>query len=165
MSKIVKVGNINIGGSSPITIQSMTNTPTSDSIRTLEQINALALSGCDFVRLAVCDDADLQSCKIILKNISVPLIADIQFDYKMAIACSDIGFSKVRFNPGNIGSENNVSELVKACKANKTAIRVGVNSGSLEKKFLELYGKTPKALAESALYNVGLLEKIGRAHV
>lgn len=157
----IKIGNVIIGGGEPIAIQSMTNTPTSDVEKTINQINELIGAGCDIVRLAVSDMCEVSASKEILKRVKVPLVADIQFDYKLAIACSDIGFNKVRFNPGNIGSESNVSELVKACKINKTPIRVGVNSGSIEKDLLGKYGKTGEALAYSALNHVALLEKFG----
>lgn len=157
----VSVGNISIGGDAPITIQSMTNTHTGDADATIAQIRSLADAGCDIVRLAVCDEADLTACKKIVSSVKVPLVADIQFDYKLAVACSELGFGKVRFNPGNIGNDENVRKLTEACKANGTPIRVGVNAGSLQKDILDKYGRTPQALCESALRHVALLEKYG----
>lgn len=157
----VQIGNVTVGGGAPVSIQSMTNTPTADARATLAQIVALAKAGCDLVRLAVSNEEEVHSCRSILPQSPVPLVADIQFDYKLAVACSDIGFQKVRFNPGNIGSEAGVKELVHACKANGTVIRIGVNGGSLQKELLEKYGKTPQALAESALTHAHLLEKFG----
>lgn len=159
MTKIINVGNIKIGGENPISIQSMTNTPTCDVIKTLNQINALQVAGCDIVRLAVSNDQDLEVCGLILKQVKIPLVADIQFDYNLAIKCSDIGFHKVRFNPGNIGSQIKVKELVSACKSNKTPIRIGVNSGSLDKQILDKYGDTADALVASAMENITVLEK------
>ncbi len=113
------------------------------------------------VRLAVTNEEEVAVCRRILAKTNVPLVADIQFDYRLAVACSDIGFQKVRFNPGNIGSEAGVKELVHACKTNGTAIRIGVNGGSLQKDLLEKYGRTAEALAESALMHAVLLEKFG----
>ena len=157
----VQVGSIVIGGGAPVSVQSMTNTPTADENTTLSQITALADAGCDLVRLAVTNEEEVSVCRRILSKTNVPLVADIQFDYKLAVSCSDIGFPKVRFNPGNIGSEAGVRALVDACKANGTAIRIGVNGGSLQKDLLEKYGKTPQALAESALMHAAILEKYG----
>lgn len=158
MTKAIKLGNVTIGGGSKVTIQSMTNTPTADIARTSEQIERLVSAGCDLVRLAVSTDEEVEACKSYIAGAKVPLIADIQFDYKLAIKCSDIGFDKVRINPGNIGSEKGVAELVAACKANHTAIRVGVNGGSLQSG---LTGSGAAALAESALGSVAMLEKHG----
>lgn len=157
----VQVGDITIGGGASVSIQSMTNTHTSDTEATIAQIRELEEAGCDLVRLAVCSDEDIESCKKIIAAVDVPLVADIQFDYKLAIACSEIGFRKVRFNPGNIGSDENVRKLVDVCKANGTPIRVGVNLGSLQKDIADKYGRTATALCESALRHVALLEKYG----
>lgn len=158
MKRVVWVKNLPIGGNNKITIQSMTNTPTADFTRTCEQIKRLIAAGCDIIRLAVCSDKDIEACKKYISMFDVPLVADIQFDYHLAVKCSDIGFGKVRINPGNIGSEKGVSELIAACKTNGTPIRIGVNGGSLEKNVN--MGKA-EALAESALKNVALLEKHG----
>ncbi|MCI8413178.1 MAG: flavodoxin-dependent (E)-4-hydroxy-3-methylbut-2-enyl-diphosphate synthase [Clostridia bacterium] len=157
----VNAGGVRIGGGAPVSVQSMTNTRTSDEKSTLAQIARLQDAGCELVRLAVCDDEDVAACKRILAQVEIPLVADIQFDWRLAAACSDIGFAKVRFNPGNIGSESNVRELAAVCKANGTPIRVGVNSGSLEKDLLDKWGRTPEALCESALRHAALLEKFG----
>ena len=157
----IRVGNIEIGGGAPVSIQSMTNTHTADIDATAAQIKALQAAGCDVVRLAVCNDADVESCKKILAQTDVPLVADIQFDWKLAAACSAIGFHKVRFNPGNIGSYENVRKLTEICNSNGTPIRIGVNLGSIQKDVLEKYGRSPQALCESALRHVALLEKYG----
>lgn len=158
MKKAVFVKNTPIGGGNRVTVQSMTCTPTANYELTSAQIRALVNAGCDIVRLAVCSDEEVEVCKRYVADFEVPLVADIQFDYRLAIKCSDIGMSKVRINPGNIGSENGVRELVAACKANRTPIRIGVNGGSLEK---DLGVSGAEALAKSALDNVALLEKFG----
>lgn len=158
MTKAVYVNKLPIGGGNRVTIQSMTNTPTADFDRTAAQIDRLIAAGCDIIRLAVCSEAEVEVCKRYIDRFSVPLVADIQFDYRLAIRCSEIGFSKVRINPGNIGSEDGVKKLVDVCKANGTPIRIGVNGGSLEK---EVKGSGAEALADSALKNVALLEKFG----
>lgn len=158
MTKTVYVKNVPIGGGNRITIQSMTNTPTLDYELTARQINALILSGCDIVRLAVSTKEEVEACKKIVDAFSVPLVADIQFDYKLAVLCSEIGFAKVRINPGYLGDENKVKAVVAACKANGTAIRVGVNGGSLEKGVA--IGDA-RQIADSALKSVALLEKFG----
>lgn len=159
MKKIMKIGKVLIGGDNPIAVQSMTNSKTYDTEATLEQIIELAEAGCDIVRLAVSNMAEVESAKSIIKQVEIPLVADIQFDYKLAIACSDIGFSKIRINPGNIGSEQNIKEVVIACKLNNTPIRIGVNSGSIEKEIYEKMGGSAEALAQSAIENVQMLEK------
>ena len=158
MTKEVYVNKLPIGGGNRVTIQSMTNTPTADFDRTAAQIDRLIAAGCDIIRLAVCSEAEVEVSKRYIDRFSVPLVADIQFDYRLAIRCSEIGFSKVRINPGNIGSEDGVKKLVDVCKANGTPIRIGVNGGSLEK---EVNGSGAEALADSALKNVALLEKFG----
>lgn len=161
MTRQVRVKNLAIGGGAPVTVQSMTNTPTADVGATAAQIARLEAAGCDIVRLAVSGGEEVEACKQLLRQAKAPLVADIQFDYRLAIACSDIGMAKVRFNPGNIGSEDKIRELVAACKANGTPIRIGVNSGSLEKDLLEKFGNTAEALSESALRHARLLEKFG----
>lgn len=158
--KVVSVGGKQIGGGNPILVQSMTNTPTIDAEKTLSQINELVEAGCDIVRLAVSNEKEVISSKNIINEAKVPLVADIQFDYKLAIACADIGFSKIRFNPGNIGNESKVKEVVVACKRNNVPIRVGVNGGSLDKEIAQKY-KGAEALCESALSHVRILEKHG----
>ncbi len=160
MSEIcVKAGRVKIGGGSPVSVQSMTNTDTADTESTCAQIKALADAGCDIVRLAVRDMRDVEACKTYVSRFDVPLVADIQFDYRLAVACADAGFAKVRFNPGNTSSAG-IKELVAACKANGCPIRVGINGGSLEKDIREKHGGvTAAALAESALRTVRSLEK------
>lgn len=160
MRKIVTVGRFPIGNGA-VTVQSMTNTDTADFDATLGQIRALTDAGCDIVRLAVSDEREAETFGRLVKATDTPLVADIQFDYRLAIAASDAGAAKVRFNPGNIGSESRIAELVAACKANRTPIRVGVNGGSLEKDLLDTYGVTAAALCESALRHARLLEKHG----
>ncbi len=156
----VKIANIAMGGGAPITIQSMTNTKTSDADATLAQINSLCSAGCDIARLAVSSMEEVDACRKILSVAPLPLVADIQFDYRLAVACADAGFHKIRFNPGNIGDESKVKEVVAACKANSVPIRVGVNGGSLDKNIaMSLSGA--EALAESALSHVRILEKYG----
>ena len=161
MTKTVQIGKIKIGGGNRIAVQSMTNTDTSDYEKTLQQILALRSAGCDAVRPAVSDDGDVLTCKRIIEKVSVPLVADIQFDYRLAVKCVEAGFSKIRLNPGNIGGNDRVKTVVDACKAAGVPIRVGVNSGSLDKDIFKKYGNTPKALVESAMQHVRLLEDCG----
>ena len=160
-SKRVKVGNIAIGGDAPIAIQSMTNTDTHNATATTEQIKVLEERGCDIVRITV---PDIEAANTILaikeSGVTIPIVADIHFDYKVAIRCAELGFDKIRINPGNIGDEDRVREVCAACKKAGVPIRIGVNSGSLEKTILAKYGSpTPEALCESAMYHVSLLEK------
>ena len=159
----IRVGDVFIGGDAPIAIQSMTNTDTHDAEGTLRQINELKLAGCDIVRLAVPDIDAAETIKI-LKNrsIDIPIVADIHFDYRIAIKCAEYGVDKIRINPGNIGDEERVKAVCDICRAKKIPIRVGVNSGSLEKSILAKYGApTAEALAESAMLHISLLEKFG----
>lgn len=159
MTRQVKVGAITMGGGAQVTVQSMTNTDTADYNSTAEQIKRLVSAGCDVVRLAVRNERDVEVCKRYIADFSVPLVADIQFDYRLAVACADIGFAKVRFNPGNTSADG-LCELVSSCKANGTAIRVGINGGSLEKEVKKQYGATPRALVVSAMNAVRALEKL-----
>ncbi|MBQ8380561.1 MAG: flavodoxin-dependent (E)-4-hydroxy-3-methylbut-2-enyl-diphosphate synthase [Clostridia bacterium] len=161
-SKVITVGSVAIGGNSPISIQSMTNTDTHDVEATLDQINSLASLGCDIVRLAVPDiDAARTFRELKSAGVKIPLVADIHFDYKIAIESAKLGADKIRINPGNIGSRDRVREVVAACREYGLPIRIGVNSGSLEKNILEKYGApTAEALAESALYHASLLEEL-----
>ena len=161
MSKVVKIGNLNIGGENKISVQSMANVKTSQAERVISQILSLERVGCDIVRVAVKDEEDLLAIKKIKSQIRIPLVADIHFDYKLAIGAIEQGVDKIRINPGNIGDENRVAEVARALKANGVACRVGSNSGSVEKKFLEKYGKNEISLAESALEKVAILEKYG----
>lgn len=159
MKKSVRCGNVIIGGGAPISIQSMTNVDTRDIKRVIEQIKALEDAGCEIVRLAVPDMEAAEAFSQIKKKVEVPLVADIHFDYRLAIAAIKNGADKVRINPGNIGSIDRVKAVVEAAKGRKIPIRVGVNSGSLEKDILEKNGGvTAEGLAESALRNVKLLE-------
>lgn len=162
MTRQIKVGNVAIGGGAPVSIQSMLNTRTTDVEACLNQINRLAASGCQIARLAVPDlDAAEGFSKIVLRA-SLPLVADIHFDYRLAIAAAEGGAAKIRINPGNIGSEQRVKAVVDCCKAHHIPIRIGVNGGSLEKTLLEKYGHpTAEALVESAFSHIALLEKYG----
>ncbi len=162
-TKKVSIGNISIGGDSRIAIQSMTNTDTCDAVATVAQIKALAANGCNVVRIAVPSiEAAGTVAKIKEAGINIPIVADIHFDYKIALECVRLGIDKIRINPGNIGAEYKVREVCEACSAAGIPIRIGVNSGSLEKKILEKYGApTPEALCESALYHASLLERFG----
>ncbi len=158
----ITVGKLGIGGNFPITVQSMTNTDTHDIDSTYNQIVRLKSAGCDIVRLAV-PDIEAANAFTELKNrgIDIPLVADIHFDYKIAVASAKAGADKIRINPGNIGSREKISEVVKVCREYGLPIRIGVNSGSLEKHILEKYGAvTAEALAESALYHASLLEEL-----
>lgn len=160
-AKRIKIGGIAIGGDSPIAIQSMTNTDTHDKGATLAQIKTLEKSGCDIVRITVPDIESVDTVLFLKENdVRIPVVADIHFDYKIAVRCAEAGVDKIRINPGNIGSEDRVCKVVKACKNAGIPIRIGVNSGSLEKSILAKYGgPTPEALCESALYHASLLER------
>lgn len=159
MSYKLKIKNLFIGGGSPIAIQSMTNTDTADAIKTEEQLLCLQSAGCDIARIAVSNDTEIAAVKPLIGKFTMPLVADIQFDYRLAVKCCEIGFDKIRFNPGNIGDESKVKILVDACKAHGVPIRIGVNTGSLEKEFSNL--PPHEALVNSALKHVALLEKFG----
>jgi len=158
-TKKIKLGNVEIGGDAPISVQSMTNTLTTDIDATIKQINDLEEAGADIVRVSCPDKDSSLSLKKILKNINVPIVADIHFHYKRAIEAAISGANCLRINPGNIGSKKRVQEILKAAKDNNCAIRIGVNSGSLEKTLLEKYKEPcPEALVESAINNIKLLE-------
>jgi (E)-4-hydroxy-3-methylbut-2-enyl-diphosphate synthase len=156
----VKVGDIILGGNHPIRVQSMCNTDTRDVKATVAQILALEKAGCEIIRVAVPDMTAAQAIGKIKKQIHIPLVADIHFDYKLALESIKQGIDKVRINPGNIGSEEKVKAVVAACKAKGVPIRIGVNVGSLEKDLLKKYGPTPQAAVESALRHVRILEKL-----
>ena len=160
-TKEVFVGKVGIGGTHPIAIQSMTNTNTSDLVSTERQIRALSARGCDIVRLAVPDREAAETIRALKEGgLSVPLVADIHFDYSLAVRCAEYGVDKIRINPGNIGDDAHVRAVCLACQKRGIPIRIGVNSGSLEKHILAKYGApTPEALCESAMYHVRLLEK------
>ncbi len=162
MTKQIKVGNVLVGGGAPVSIQSMLNTKTTDVEGSLSQIRALAAAGCQIARLAVPDmDAAAGFAKIAEQS-PLPLVADIHFDYKLAIAAAEGGAAKIRINPGNIGGEDRVKAVVDCCKMHGIPIRIGVNGGSLDKVLLQKYGHpTPEALVESAFSHIALLEKYG----
>lgn len=161
-TKVVKIGDRIIGGKNPILIQSMTNTKTEDVKATVEQINRLAAAGCDIIRCAVPTMEAAEALTEIKKQIAIPLVADIHFDYRLAIAAMEHGADKIRINPGNIGSEERVQAVVDVAKERNIPIRVGVNSGSLEKDLVEKYhGVTAEGIVESALDKVHLIEDMG----
>ncbi len=158
-TKKIKVGNIFVGGDSQISVQSMTNTLTTDIKETIKQIHSLEEAGADIVRVSCPDEDSTKALKDIVKEVTVPIVADIHFHYKRAIEAAKMGASCLRINPGNIGSSNRVLEVVQAAKDNNCSIRIGVNAGSLDKTLLEKYKEPcPDALVESAMYNVKLLE-------
>ena len=160
-TKTVRIGDRVIGGGNPILIQSMTNTKTDDVAATVAQIQRLAEAGCDIIRCTVPDMAAAQAIAQIKKEISIPLVADIHFDYRMAIAAMENGADKIRINPGNIGSREKVAEVVRVAKERNIPIRVGVNSGSLEKELVEKYnGVTAEGIVESALDKVRIIEEL-----
>ncbi len=162
MTRQIKVGNVCIGGGAPVVIQSMLNTKTTDVGGSLEQIRQLKDAGCQIVRLAVPNMEAARGFSEIAKESPLPLVADIHFDYKLAIAAAEGGASKIRINPGNIGGEDRVKAVVDVCKDRHIPIRIGVNGGSLDKKLLEKYGHpTAEALVESAFSHLELLEKYG----
>jgi (E)-4-hydroxy-3-methylbut-2-enyl-diphosphate synthase len=161
MSKQVSIGKVNIGAGNPIAIQSMATFKISDTQRAIEEVLRLKNAGCDIMRFSVSDEQDAKSFAEIKKHVDTPLVADIHFDYKLALASIDGGADKIRINPGNIGSPDKVEQVAKALKANKIPVRVGSNTGSIEKEFLAKYGKNEISLGESALKKVAILEKFG----
>ena len=161
-TKVIQIGNKKIGGGNPILIQSMTNTKTEDVQATVEQILALEAAGCDIIRCAVPTMEAAKALKEIKKQIHIPLVADIHFDYRLAIAAMENGADKIRINPGNIGSTERIKAVVDVAKERNIPIRVGVNSGSLEKELVEKYhGVTAEGLVESALDKVHIIEELG----
>jgi len=161
LTRQLEVGKVKVGGGAPIAVQSMTNTKTSDSVATLEQINRLAEAGCDIVRCAVPDMAAAEGLKTIVKESPIPVIADIHFDYKLALAAIEAGVDGLRLNPGNIGGNDRVAAVVEAAKKRNIPIRIGVNAGSLPKDLLEKYGHpTPEALVEAAWRHIRILEEM-----
>lgn len=159
-SSVVKVGPYKLGGNNPVRVQSMCTTDTRDVKTTVKQILSLEKAGCEIIRVAVPDMAAAKAIGKIKKQIHIPLVADIHFDYLLALEAIRQGIDKVRINPGNIGSEEKVIAVVKACKAKKIPIRIGVNVGSIEKDLLKKYGPSPKAAVESCLRHVRILEKL-----
>ena len=160
-TKAVKVRDVMIGGGSPVTIQSMTNTDTRDACATTEQILRLEDAGCEIVRFSVYDDDCAAAIPYIKSHTHIPLVADIHFDHRLAVAAIEAGIDKVRINPGNIGSEAKVRELVACAKDRGIPIRIGVNGGSLEKEILAKYGVTAEGMVESALSHAAILERCG----
>ena len=160
-TKIIKIGNRIIGGGNPVLIQSMTNTRTEDVKSTVEQIHILEAAGCDIIRCTVPNEEAARAIKEIKSEISIPLVADIHFDYKMAIMAMENGADKIRINPGNIGGKDRIRMVVDCAKEREIPIRVGVNSGSLEKEIISKYGKvTAKGIVESALDKVRIIEQL-----
>lgn len=158
----ISIGDVTIGGGNPVAVQSMTNTKTEDSGATVAQIHRLEQAGCDIVRVAVPTMEAAEAIAQIKRQVSVPVVADIHFDYRLAIAAVKHGADKIRINPGNIGSRERIQAVVDKCRERDIPIRVGVNSGSLEKHLLEKYGGvTPEALVESALDQVHIIEGMG----
>lgn len=157
----IKVGNVQIGGQNKVIIQSMCNTKTKDVKSTVNQILELEKAGCEIIRVACLDIEDAKAIKEIKKQIHIPIVADIHFDYKIALQAIESGVDKIRINPGNIGDEEKVKKVVEGCKEHNIPIRIGVNAGSLEKDLLEKYGKpTAEAMVESAKRHVEILEKL-----
>ena len=155
------IGSVKIGGNNPVAIQSMCNTDTRDICATISQIKALEEAGCEIVRVAVVDNEAASAIKEIRKNINIPLVADIHFDYRLAISAMENGVDKIRINPGNIGSIENTKKVVNLAKERHIPIRIGVNAGSLEKEILSKHnGITPEGLVESALNHVRILENL-----
>lgn len=160
MVKEIKVGDVAVGGGAPVSVQSMTNTKTEDVAATIAQIDRLCAVGCDIVRVAVPNEAAARAIEKIKENVSAPIVADIHFDYKLAILSAEAGADKIRINPGNIGGDDRVKAVTDACRAHNIPIRIGVNSGSVEKKLLQKYGgPTPEAMVMSAMGHVDILNR------
>ena len=161
-TKKIKVGGLEIGGGAAVTVQSMCNTKTWDVEATVAQIKRLRAAGCEIVRLAVPDQRSAEAISAIKEQVDIPLVADIHFDYRLALICAERGIDKIRINPGNIGSEEKVKAVAEACRARNIPIRIGVNAGSLEQRLLEKYGHPcPEAMVESARGHAALLNKFG----
>ena len=160
LTRKINVGGVYVGGDAPVSVQSMCNTKTWDVEATVSQIKAMRAAGCDIVRLAIPDMAAAEAISAIKERVDMPIVADIHFDYRLALAVAERGIDKIRINPGNIGAEENVKAVAEACKRRGIPIRIGVNAGSLEKGLLEKYGHPcPEAMLESAQSHVALLEK------
>ena len=160
-TKEINVGKIKVGGENPITVQTMTNTLTTDHKATIDQINKVTEAGADIVRVSCPDSKSTQSLKTIIKHVDVPIVADIHFHYKRAIEAAENGADCLRINPGNIGDKKRIAEVISAAKNNNCSIRIGVNAGSIEKDILEKYKEPcPEALVESALRNINILEDL-----
>lgn len=160
-TKLLTVGGVALGGGSGVKIQSMTTTKTAEVDKTVSQILALERAGCEIVRVAIADEMDAVAVKSVKERINIPLVADIHFSPKLAVMAIENGADKVRINPGNIGGEKEIKFVADCVKAHGIPVRVGSNTGSIEKHFLDRYGRSAEALVESALYNVGILEKFG----
>ncbi len=159
-TKKIKIGNISIGGGSPVAVQSMLSVPAHDIEGNVKQALALEKAGCEIVRVSVPDKETLKTVEALKKNLNIPLVADIHFDWKLAVESVYAGVDKVRINPGNIGDDSHVKKVADVCREHNVPIRIGVNSGSLEKNILAKYGSpTPEAMVESGLYHISLLEK------
>ena len=158
-TKKIYVGNVAVGGDAPISVQSMTFTNTKDVKATVEQINRLHFAGCDIVRVAVPDMEDAKALKEIKEQVSIPVVADIHFNYKLALEAAK-WVDCIRFNPGNIGDKSRIKEIVKVCKERNLPVRIGVNAGSLEKEFEDRYGATAEGMVASAEYNIKFLEDL-----
>ncbi len=159
-TKVINVGKVKVGGNNPISVQSMTNTLTTDIKATIKQINEIQSEGADIVRVSCPDESSTKALKEIIKHVNIPIVADIHFHYKRAIEAAESGASCLRINPGNIGNQDKIKEVVNAARDNNCSIRVGVNAGSLEKDILEKYKEPcPEALVESALRNIRILEE------
>lgn len=157
----VNIGGVTVGGGESVKIQSMCTVKTCDVENTVRQINALAEAGCEIIRVSVLDEEDAVAIKSVKDRIKIPLVADIHFSHKLAIKAIESGCDKVRINPGNIGGESCIKAVADCIKAHRIAVRVGANTGSLEKNFAEKYGRSEHALVESALHNAAILEKCG----
>ncbi len=160
-TKLISVGGVKLGGGESVKIQSMTTTKTADIEKTAAQIALLEKAGCEIIRVAIADEADALAVKAVKERIKIPLVADIHFSPKLAVMAIENGADKVRINPGNIGGEREIQYVADCVKAHGIPVRVGANTGSIEKNFLQKYGRSANALVESALYNVGILEKFG----
>ena len=160
LKREVKIGSVTIGGTNPVAVQTMLNVPIRDVEGNVAQAKRVAALGCQILRASVPTLADVRSVEAIKNAVDIPFVADIHFDYRIALACVEAGADKIRINPGNIGSDENVRAVARACNAKNIPIRIGVNAGSLEKEILARYGApTPEAMVESAMYHVRLLEK------
>ena len=160
ITKQVKIGDVLIGGGAPISVQSMLNKPAEDIEGSVKQALELQKAGCNIIRAAVPNKEAVKLIEALKENLSVPIVADIHFDYRLALECAAAGVDKIRINPGNIGSDDRVKAVADACRQRNIPIRIGVNSGSVEKEILAKYGSpVPEALVESALYHASLLEK------
>ena len=160
LKREVKIGNVTIGGNNPIAVQTMLNVPVEDIEGNVAQAKRCEAAGCQILRVTCPSAADAKCIEAVKNAVNIPIVADIHFDYKAALACADVGVDKIRINPGNIGDDDRVKAVVQACQQKNIPIRIGVNGGSLEKHILARYGApVPEAMVESALYHVRLLEK------